>query len=107
MSGTLRLPSLINFLKLRGSWAQVGGATVAPYRINQTYGLVPGGHNGRPVQTLGSIPNPDLRPLMSTTWEVGFQTNFMNNTLGLDFTYYNRKTTDEILFKHRSVVLRE
>ncbi|WP_257658986.1 SusC/RagA family TonB-linked outer membrane protein [Parapedobacter lycopersici] len=97
LSQAMELPAVFNLLKLRGSWAQVGGATVDPYRINQTYGLLQGGHNGRPVQTLGLIPNPDLRPLVSTTYEVGFETQLLNNRLGVDFTYYDRKTTDDIV----------
>ncbi len=97
MSQAMTMPDAISFFKLRGSWAQVGGATVDPYRINQTYGLLQGGHNGRPVQTLGTIPNPDLRPLVSTTYEAGFEAQFLNNAIGIDFTFYNRKTTDDIV----------
>ena len=97
LSEALDLPSLFSFVKLRGSWAQVGASTVDPYQINQTYGLVQGGHNGRPVQTLGKIPNPNLRPLVSTTYEIGFESRFINNRFGIDFTFYNRQTTDDIV----------
>ncbi|HQS05277.1 MAG TPA: TonB-dependent receptor, partial [Daejeonella sp.] len=44
-----------------------------------------------------ALSNPDLRPLTSTTYEGGIDMQFLNNRLGLDFTYYNRKTTDDIL----------
>ncbi|HEY1062295.1 MAG TPA: SusC/RagA family TonB-linked outer membrane protein, partial [Daejeonella sp.] len=98
LSDAVKLPSAISFAKLRASWAQVGGATVSPYQINQLYTFEQGGHIGRPVQnTSSALSNPDLRPLTSTTYEGGIDIQFFNNRLGLDFTYYNRKTTDDIL----------
>ncbi len=98
LSDAVKLPSLISFAKLRASWAQVGGATVNPYQINQLYTFAQGGHIGRPVQnTSAALSNPNLRPLTSTTYEGGIDIQFLNNRLGLDFTYYNRKTTDDIL----------
>lgn len=104
LSDAVQLPAAVSFVKFRGSWAQVGGATVAPYQISQSYTMVQGGHNGRPVQGLTStltgatvVPNPDLRPLTSTTYEGGFEARFLNNRLGLDLTLYNRKTTDDIV----------
>jgi len=43
------------------------------------------------------VPNPNLRPLTSTTYEAGLEARFFNNQLGLDVTLYNRKTTDDIV----------
>lgn len=97
LSDAIKLPSLISFAKLRASYAQVGGSTVSPYQINQSYSFQQGGHLGQPVQTTSTaLSNPDLRPLTSTTYEGGIDMQFLNNRLGLDFTYYNRKTTDDI-----------
>lgn len=85
------------FGKLRASWAQVGGDT-NPYNLLLTYGLGQG-HLGQPNASIqqGSIPNPFLVPLTSTEFEVGFDLRFLNNRLGLDVTYYNQVTTDDIL----------
>ena len=98
LSDALKLPSVINFAKLRASWAQIGSATVNPYQINTSYGFLEGGFLGLPVQTASSqLSNPDLRPLTSTTYEGGVNIEFFNSRLGIDVTYYNRKTTDDIL----------
>ncbi|UBM59388.1 SusC/RagA family TonB-linked outer membrane protein [Marinilongibacter aquaticus] len=99
LSQAIELPEVISFAKLRGSWAQVGGATVLPYQIYQYYNMQQGGHNGRPVQTLASaqVPNSDLKPLTSTTYEAGIELGFINGRLGLDLTLYNRKTTNDIV----------
>jgi TonB-linked SusC/RagA family outer membrane protein len=99
LSEAFELPQAVSFAKLRASWAQVGGATVDPYIIYQSYAMAQGGHNGRPVQQLNSslVPNPNLRPLTSTTYEAGLEARFLNNQLGLDVTLYNRKTTNDIV----------
>jgi TonB-linked SusC/RagA family outer membrane protein len=99
ISEAVKLPTVISFLKLRASWAQVGGATPSPYSLNQSFSMVQGGHNGRPVQGLSSrlVTNPDLKPLTSTTYEAGMDVQFFNNRLGMDLTLYNRKTTDDIV----------
>ena len=99
LSDAVRLPKAVSFAKLRASWAQVGGATVSPYQIYQYYSLQQGGHNGRPVEGLASsqMPNPDLKPLTSTTYEGGIEARFLNNRLGLDLTLYNRRTTNDIV----------
>lgn len=98
LSDAVKLPSFISFLKLRGSWAQVGNASVDPYSINKTYMLTAGGFNGLPVlNDPQRLLNPDLRPLTVTTSEGGFEVQFFNNRLGLDATYYDRKTTNNIL----------
>lgn len=99
MSEAIQFPRVVSFAKLRASWAQVGGANVGAYQTYQTYSMVQGGHNGRPVQQLGSatVPNPDLRPLTSTTYEAGLEAGFFDNRLGLDLTLYHRKTTEDIV----------
>jgi TonB-linked SusC/RagA family outer membrane protein len=98
LSSLLKLPRSIEFAKLRSSWAEVGSATVAPYAINQLFGFRQGGHLGVPVQTSSTaISNPDLRPLTSTTFEVGLDASFLEGRLGIDLTYYRRMNTDDIV----------
>ena len=98
LSDAFSLPKSISFLKIRGSWAQVGNATVDPYAINQTYSLTTGGFNGVPVLNAPNrLPNPSLRPLTVTTSEGGFELRLFQNRLGIDATYYNRLTTNNIL----------
>lgn len=109
LTDAFKLPDWISFAKLRGSWAQVGGATPEPYILNQTYGMVQGGHLGLPVQEVSKsnnvnlVTNPNLKPLTSTTYEVGLEAQFLQNRLGFDLTFYNRKTTNDIV---RTVVSR-
>ena len=95
--------SALTFGKFRASWAQVGGATIAPYATNLTYSLKQA-HLGYTMASFssaggnnGNIPNPNLKPLTSTEIEFGFDLRFFSGRLGLDVTYYRQKTTDDIL----------
>jgi hypothetical protein len=45
-----------------------------------------------------NLPNKDLEPFTSTEMEYGLEARFFNNRLGIDFTYYDQKTTKDILF---------
>jgi len=95
--------SALSFGKFRASWAQVGNVTIGAYSTNLTYSLKQS-HAGYTLASFssaggnnGSIPNPDLKPLTSTELEFGVDLRFFNNRLGIDFTYYRQKTTDDIL----------
>ncbi len=97
-SDMLTMPSWISDGKFRAAWAQVGGAT-SPYGTLLTYSLQGQGHLGYPMGRVSQnvIPNPDLKPLTKTDWEVGFDMNFLDYRLGLDIAYYQAVTTDDIL----------
>lgn len=103
-SDAFNLPSALSFGKLRASWAQVGSTTIGPYNTLLTYSMNGNPHVGYPMASFssamgqgGSIPNFVLQPATSTEYEFGMDLRFVQNRLGLDFTYYNQRTTDDIL----------
>lgn len=96
-SDALDLPDWLSYGKLRASWGQIGGDT-SPYQLNLTYSLLEQ-HQG---QTLGlisqtSVPNFALKPTTTTERELGFETQFFDDRFGVDFTWYQRSTVDQIL----------
>ncbi len=97
LSDALKMPSSIDIFRLRASWAEVGGGAADPYKINLTYSNVPS--SGLPLQnvTTNDITNQNLKPYTSTTYEGGFELKMFKGRLGLDFTAYSRKTTNDIL----------
>ena len=84
----------LNYLKLRGSWAQVG-KDAKPLAIDpelEATGLTGGGY------MYGYTgPNPNLKPEMNTSTEVGFEFRAVNNRLDGDFTYFWTKCDDQIV----------
>ncbi|PSQ80597.1 MAG: SusC/RagA family TonB-linked outer membrane protein [Bacteroidetes bacterium QS_1_65_9] len=88
--------NVLSYGKLRANWSQVGRDT-DPYRLAFTYPIgTPFGSN--PVQSLpNSLSNPDLDPEITSGFEVGTQLQFFNGRVGLDATYYDQETRNQIL----------
>ncbi|WP_374755785.1 SusC/RagA family TonB-linked outer membrane protein [Runella rosea] len=99
------LPSWINFGKIRAAYAEVGSDTdVSPYANNLFYGINPQQFPSPSgvAQPLGSIsgstvPNANLRPMRVSEKEFGLELKLFNNLIGLDFTYYDKLSSDQIL----------
>ena len=98
-SEAFNMPGWLNYGKLRASWAGVGGGANRPYLLNLTYSMVQGGHNGQPLQrvTESVVPNPTLQPSKSITYEAGFEMKLFKNRLGVDFAWYDRRSTNLIV----------
>lgn len=97
ISEAMKLPEWIPYLKIRGSWAQSGGA-VGPYNLGLTYVFNQKLH-GQPIGSVSPsiVPNLNLKPLTSSAYEIGLDARFLNNRIGIDFTYYVRNTRDDIV----------
>ena len=82
--------------QLRFSWAQVGN-DAGPYQINNTYGYgAPWGNNYSLVGN-STLMNSDLKPEITSTYEVGTALGFFKNRLGLDLTYYDIRSRNQIV----------
>ena len=87
--------TILSFGKLRASWARVG-KDANPY-ATLTY--------VNPPITIGSFTgvgnqyysgNPTLIPEIQNSWEIGGEFRFLNGRVGLDYTYYNSETQNQI-----------
>lgn len=87
-----RAGGLINLMKIRASWAQVGNDT-APYRVADY--LQATGFPGT-VQIQTSKSNTNLRPEIVSSWEVGLELRMFKNRLSFDAAYYDSVTKDLI-----------
>ncbi len=95
------LPALQNnrtfsYGKLRAGWAMVGN-DAEPYSTGITY---------QPNQNFGSFPvynvplrlnNPDLLPEQTNSFEIGGDFRFLVNRIGIDITYYDMSTKNQII----------
>lgn len=92
------MPSELSFGKIRASWAEVGSDT-DPYMLNLTYSIFDVSHQGQPLGAIAqsSVPLANLKPTSTKEVELGTDIRFFDDRLGLDFTWYNRNTTDQIL----------
>ena len=81
---------VINLMKLRASWAQVGHDT-SPQRTEQVY-VVTGQHGA--IKNPSEKRNASLRPEIVNSWEVGLDMRMFRKRLNLDIAYYNTLTKD-------------
>ena len=98
LSDAVRLPEFFNYAKLRASWASVGGDR-SPYGLLLPYALASNTYDGLPVGSVNTneIPNKDLLPYQVKSYEFGIETKLFKNRVGIDFTIYNKKTTNDII----------
>jgi len=95
-SNRFNLPEKISFLKFRANVAQVGNDT-DPY---QTQGVFNAQTpvNGQPtLSEQSAIPNQNLKPEQTTSFETGFDFRMFDDRLIVDFTYYNTVTKNQII----------
>ncbi len=96
--------SILSFGKLRASIAKVG-TTTNPYATAETFALgtnyvktVGTGNVTYSVQTVpNTLPSNDLKPTLSTSYEVGTELQVLRNRIRFDFNYYRRDAKDQIL----------
>ena len=89
---------LINYGKVRASWAQVGSDT-DPYQLALNYSTAKYSYGGFVIGMINNTttPNKDLKPTRTNSFELGLEMKFFNGRLGLDFTYYNQLSKDQII----------
>jgi hypothetical protein len=105
---------ILTFGKLRASWAQIGNdAPINSLTTTYLSAKIEDGYNNSLVKSpfIGSdgtsqvagytqengAGNPDLRPEIITSWEIGAELGFLKDRVGLDLTLYNKITTDAIV----------
>lgn len=93
-----KLPSLISFAKLRGSIAQVGSGSNIPYRTEYSYFLASDGiYPDSALYNTRTLPNSNLKPLITTTVELGLDVRLLKNRLNFDLAVYSGNTKNQIL----------
>ena len=89
--------SLINSMKIRGSWGKTGNQGINPYAtvssigsMMHTYGL----GQSFPGSIIVGVDNPDLKWETTAQTNVGFDVSILNNRLGLSADYFVKNTSD-------------
>jgi TonB-linked SusC/RagA family outer membrane protein len=98
LSEFFKMNKKINFAKIRASVSQVGSGSNVPYRTAYTYGLASSGlYPDSALLNPTTLPNADLKPLKTTTFEVGTEWRLFKNRLNIDLAYYMGATKNQIL----------
>ncbi|MBE8722730.1 SusC/RagA family TonB-linked outer membrane protein [Sphingobacterium pedocola] len=86
--------ALFDYIKLRGSIAQVG-KDAGPLEIDPQLQPTELSGGGFMYGTTG--PNPNLRPEMTTAHEAGIDLRMLKNRLNASFTYFGTRNEDQIV----------
>ncbi len=95
LSDLLNLPNEISYLKLRSSIASVGSGGTTAYLTSYTYNseiTFPGGASNPTL-----IPNPNLNPLRTNSFEIGSDMRLFKSRMNLGLTYYVGNTFNQHL----------
>lgn len=92
------LNEAIPYGKLRMSWAQVGSDT-DPYQLGLVYTKSKFTYPGYTIGYINNntIPNKNLKPTKTNSFEVGLEMKFLRNRMGLDVTYYTQISKNQIM----------
>ena len=92
LNEALKLPDVISYAKIRGSYAEV--ATPAAEYITNPINYFGGGGS----VTFNSVePNPLLKPTNTKSKEAGFDLRLFNNRLSYNFTWYKSNSYNQFI----------
>lgn len=89
----------LSYAKIRAGWAQVGADT-DPYQLFPVYSFDQGWNSSTKLPNIyipNDYPNKNLKPQITQSYEVGADFRFFLNRVGINLTYYNQKTFDQII----------
>ncbi len=88
---------VLSFAKLRAGWAKVGNAT-DPYKLSATYSAASSYNSSVTPYYLPTTGAPEnLKPEDVISTEVGVEVKMFRNRLGINATYYDKVTKNQIM----------
>ncbi|MGH7577085.1 MAG: TonB-dependent receptor domain-containing protein, partial [Longimicrobiales bacterium] len=82
-------------LKLRAAWGKAGQQPAALDAVRTYRPEI--GQGGTPTLTPDNIGNDDLEPEVGSELEAGFDASLISGRVGLEFTYYDQRTSQAIV----------
>jgi TonB-linked SusC/RagA family outer membrane protein len=96
-SENFQKPNWFTYGKLRASYAEIG-KDAAAYETNSYYSSSVIQSSGQVAWTRGDARGDRLlKPERTSTTEIGTELRFLNNRLGVDFTWYKLNSRDQII----------
>lgn len=90
------LPEWISFMKVRGSYAQVGN-DLDPYQLYNMYKMEKNVLGYNMISSGRTLYNSTVKSELIKSWEAGLDVRFFNGRLGLDATWYKKNATNQLI----------
>ena len=101
----------IDMLKVKLSWGKNGAQTISPYGTLSTVALAKDGgiqfYSDEQInwgQKISALGNPELGWQTTTSWNGGFEGDFLKGRIHFDVNAYYSKTTDQIFNRNIPVM---
>lgn len=88
--------NVLSFLKLRASYAEVGG-TAGAYQLQGVYSSSEPFNTHPSLGYTSVIPPLGLKPQNKQSKEIGFELRLLQNRIGLDASFYRENTINQIM----------
>ncbi|MCS3213323.1 SusC/RagA family TonB-linked outer membrane protein [Bacteroides thetaiotaomicron] len=94
LSEMFKLPEVISYLKIRGSWAEVASAperylTLMQYKYNEQTNI---------YEYPDTHYDTNLKPENTKSWELGLNAKFWANRINFDMTFYRSNTFNQTFY---------
>jgi TonB-linked SusC/RagA family outer membrane protein len=86
----------LSYGKVRAAWSEVGNDT-DPYNLIDPYVTDEFFNNNPRLSASNTMRNPLLKPERTRSWEIGTELRGMDDRLGLELTWYDKVTTNQIV----------
>ncbi|MCH6201391.1 SusC/RagA family TonB-linked outer membrane protein [Aquiflexum sp. LQ15W] len=96
LSDMIQMPRNVSLVKVRAAYAEVGNDT-SPYSLTNVFNNQIAWGSDQAKTESSVLSNADLRPERTASTEFGFDLRFFEGRLGLDVTYYDNVTRDQII----------
>ena len=96
MASKLVNASWLDFWKIRASMAQVG-STISAYQIYPTYTVGTKKNNQTTMYEPSTLKNENVKPTISTSYEVGTEFKLFKNRVWGDVNFYRKDTKNDII----------
>ena len=90
------LRSVVDFLKLKGSYGLVGGSAIPPYQWLNTFGLSSNNYEGGLALTPQNLSNPYLHWETNKNAEAGLNLDLWKGAINVEAIYYSDKVGDQL-----------
>ncbi|UFH56729.1 SusC/RagA family TonB-linked outer membrane protein [Spirosoma sp. KNUC1025] len=95
LSDLLKMSGALSFLKINGSYAQVGNGA-SPYLLQTSYSYAQGAGSGF-ISRDGTQAIGNLKPEITKSLEFGIDARFLSNRLGASITAYKTNSINQLL----------
>jgi TonB-linked SusC/RagA family outer membrane protein len=92
--------SIVSFLKVRGSWGNLGNQEIGNYAYTQNFAVGQNYVIGDVIQggvSINDLANGNITWETTTITDFGVDVNFLNNRLQVTADYFNKKSSDILI----------